>query len=234
MGSSVPSGRTIADVVGAPGRHSSPTRSSRCSPRRGTTSPSRGTNPSDRRTSSGDAGRVRHGGHGMKHDLGTATRGPTHGLRVSPTLVTDDDTEGQRTGGEDSTIRSRRGIGGLFRNIELDLVLPTIDGPAGTDHTRRDLEPAVGDTFGPKNDGDLGLTRRRGHVVPRLLQEPRVRRWKGMARPSIPRNETLREADDTPRPDGPLRQSRTSPCPPNAAVTRECEEWRGRHVRWSR
>ncbi len=132
---------------------------------------------------------------GVKHDLCTLSHSGPHRLGIPPPFVANHDTKCQRPGGEDLSLGTTRGIDGLFRGVELYLVLPPKDGAVWVDHTRRDLQALFSHALCPENDRDARSSCGIGDRRQRSLEESGIGRgWCG-AGPAITGDETLRKTD---------------------------------------
>ncbi len=70
----------------------------------------------------------------------------------------------------------------FLRRVDLALVLPPCDRAVRIDHTRGDLQAAVGDPLGAQNHGDAGTSCGIRHCGPRALEERGIGRrcfWPG-------------------------------------------------------
>src|SRR4029079_18299764 len=94
-----------------------------------------------------------------EHHLRPVPDGPPYRLGIPPTFMTDDDTERQRADSEYAPIPPGR-IDGVFRRVELHLVLATGDRPVSIDHERRRNRRAIYDTLRTQYDCDVRGMRR--------------------------------------------------------------------------
>ena len=131
----------------------------------------------------------------VKHQLRTSTHSPPHGFWIAPAFVADHHAERQRPRAEQTTLDAEGGIGGFLGRVDLALVLPPCDGSVRIDHTRADLQAAVGHPLRAQNDGDAGKSCGICHRGPRALEKRGIGRRRLLARPSVARDEALRKAD---------------------------------------
>jgi hypothetical protein len=111
---------------------------------------------------------------GVEYDLRTSTRGPANRLRIPPPFVADNHSEGQRPGGEDSTLGPECRIDGFLRRVDLTFVLPPRDRTIGIDDTRSDLQAAFGHAFRAQYDRDMGSLGGSRYICPCLFEENRI------------------------------------------------------------
>src|SRR5262249_59402397 len=76
----------------------------------------------------------------VKHDVRPMPRGPADGLRIAPTCMAYNNTEGQRAGLKDAAARTKR-IRAFFARVDVDLALdagpqPPLTATAGGPHPR--------------------------------------------------------------------------------------------------
>jgi hypothetical protein len=78
------------------------------------------------------------------------------------------------------TLNRRRSIpsavGAFLRGVDLTLVLPPCDGAVRIDHTRGDVQTAVGDPLRAHHHGDAGKSCGIRHRGPRALEESGIKR----------------------------------------------------------
>src|SRR5262245_58883181 len=89
----------------------------------------------------------------VKHDMRPTPRGPTDGLRITPTFMADNNTEGQGAGLKDAAARTRR-IRAFFARVDLDLVLEAGPRPVLIDNEGGRHQRAVDKTLGSEHDVD--------------------------------------------------------------------------------
>src|ERR1700677_541910 len=134
----------------------------------------------------------------MEHYVRALPRGETHGLRITPALVANGNTEGEVAGMEDAAL----GAGpeqSISRGVELTLVLPSLDSAIGIEHEAGYAKTALNKALRAQNDGDLCFCRGSGDLRPGMLQEVRIGRRNCLRSEPIPRNELFRKANN-PRP----------------------------------
>jgi hypothetical protein len=95
---------------------------------------------------------------GMKDNMRTSFCGPSDGLRITPALVADCDTEMKRAGLEYLPALSGN-VSLLLGRIDLLLVLPAGHRTIGGDHERADEQSARCHPLGTKHDSDAGVAR---------------------------------------------------------------------------
>ena len=194
--SSVPSGRTIADVVGEP-RLAKLTVAKiagvlgGAAQRRLLVKRVRGIGERRRPI----AARLGFVEVRMEHDVRAAPRGPADRLRIAPALVADRDAERQRAGLEHAAPGARR-VGALLRWIELHLVLEAGDRSVAVDDQRRDAaaRPRRSRSV-PSTTATLARPRRRRRRTRRARGTRDRAAARVLARRAIAGHEALRKAD---------------------------------------
>jgi hypothetical protein len=132
---------------------------------------------------------------GVEDDLGAVADGPANGLGIAPAFMADGDAEGEVSGAE-NVPGLAGGVGVLFLGGELDFVLEAGDGAVAMDDEDGGAEGVVHETFGSKDNGDVGAAGGVGDGLVGAIEEGGVGRRDGFVGGAVTGDEALGKTED--------------------------------------